>query len=110
MQPYLSLGFRIAARGPFPTRCPAEKVWETKGLIYIGEVKMYGGNYAPQQFAICDGRIIQSHQDQALFSLLGDTYGGNGRTTFGLPDLRSRLPSFDIPTSHSVDSVIAQIS
>jgi len=58
---------------------------------YIGEIRAFAGNYAPQDWAICDGSIINIAGNEALFSLLGTTYGGNGATTFGLPDLRGRL-------------------
>lgn len=53
---------------------------------------MFGGNFAPRGWQFCNGQILSIQQNTALFSLLGTTYGGNGQTTFGLPDLRSRLP------------------
>ena len=53
---------------------------------------MFGGNFAPRGWAFCDGQILPINQNQALFSILGTTYGGDGRTTFGLPDLRGRVP------------------
>lgn len=53
---------------------------------------MFGGNFAPQGFALCDGQLLSISQNDALFSILGTTYGGDGRTTFGLPDLRGRAP------------------
>jgi microcystin-dependent protein len=59
---------------------------------FIGEIKMVGFNYAPRGWAFCDGQILQISQNQSLFSLLGTTFGGDGRTTFGLPDLRDRSP------------------
>lgn len=59
---------------------------------YIGEIRMFGGNFAPAGWALCDGSILQVSANEALFSLLGTKYGGNGRTTFGLPDLRGRVP------------------
>ncbi|MBK5213918.1 MAG: tail fiber protein, partial [Flavobacteriaceae bacterium] len=52
---------------------------------------MFGGNFAPQQWANCDGQLMSIAQNTALFSLLGTTYGGDGRTTFGLPELRGRV-------------------
>ena len=58
---------------------------------YVGEIRAFAGNYAPRDWAICDGSIINIVGNEALFSLLGTTYGGNGTTTFGLPDLRGRL-------------------
>ena len=53
---------------------------------------MFGGNFAPRGWAFCDGQLLPISQNTALFSLLGTTYGGDGRTTFGLPDLRGRVP------------------
>ena len=59
---------------------------------FVGEVRMFAGNFAPRGWAFCDGQLLAVSQNDALFSLLGTTYGGNGQTTFGLPDLRGRLP------------------
>jgi microcystin-dependent protein len=56
----------------------------------IGEVRMFAGNFAPRGWALCDGQLLSIAQFQALFSILGTTYGGDGRTTFALPDLRGR--------------------
>jgi microcystin-dependent protein len=56
----------------------------------IGTIIQFGGNFAPRQWAFCDGQILQISQNTALFSILGTTYGGDGRTTFALPDLRGR--------------------
>ncbi len=59
---------------------------------FLGEIKMFGGNFAPRGFAKCDGQLLAISQNSALFSLLGTFYGGDGRTTFALPDLRGRRP------------------
>jgi len=59
---------------------------------YLGEIRMFGGNYAPQGWAPCDGRLVSIAENDALYALLGTLYGGDGVTTFGLPDLRGRLP------------------
>ena len=59
---------------------------------FLGVIRMFGGNFAPRGWAFCDGQILPINQNQALFSILGTTYGGDGRTTFGLPDLRGRVP------------------
>jgi microcystin-dependent protein len=59
---------------------------------FIGEITMFGGNFAPRGWAFCDGQLLAISTNSALFSLLGTTYGGDGRTTFGLPDLRGRMP------------------
>jgi microcystin-dependent protein len=57
---------------------------------YIGQIIMFGGNFAPRNWAFCQGQILSIAQNTALFSILGTTYGGNGQTTFALPDLRGR--------------------
>lgn len=59
---------------------------------FIGEIMLFAGNFAPRGWAFCDGQILSISQNTALFSLLGTTYGGNGVTTFALPDLRGRAP------------------
>jgi len=59
---------------------------------YLGMIKIFAGNFAPRGWAFCSGQILSIHQNTALFSLLGTTYGGNGQTTFALPDLRGRAP------------------
>ncbi len=59
---------------------------------FIGEIQMWGCNYAPKNWAFCNGTIISINDQQTLFALLGDTYGGDGRSTFALPDLRGRVP------------------
>jgi microcystin-dependent protein len=57
---------------------------------FIGQIMMFGSNFAPRGWAFCNGQLLSIAQFTALFSLLGTTYGGDGRTTFGLPDLRGR--------------------
>jgi microcystin-dependent protein len=59
---------------------------------FVGQVDMFGGNFAPKGFAFCNGQLLGISQNQALFSLIGTYYGGNGVSTFALPDLQSRLP------------------
>lgn len=59
---------------------------------FIGVIKMFAGNFAPRNFAFCEGQLLPINQNQALFSILGTTYGGDGRVTFALPDLRGRTP------------------
>lgn len=59
---------------------------------YLGEIRMFAGNYAPDGWALCDGTLLPVSDNQALFALIGTTYGGNGVNNFALPDLRSRLP------------------
>jgi len=58
----------------------------------IAEIRLFAGNFAPRGWAFCQGQILSIAQNTALFSLLGTTYGGNGQTTFALPDLRGRVP------------------
>lgn len=59
---------------------------------YIGEIRIFGGNFAPLGWALCDGQLLAIAQYDALFALIGTTYGGDGQTTFALPDLRGRAP------------------
>ena len=59
---------------------------------YLGEIRMFGFNFAPRGWAKCDGELLAINQNQSLYSILGTTYGGDGRTTFALPDLRGRVP------------------
>lgn len=59
---------------------------------FVGEIRMFAGNFAPRGWAFCDGQLLAVSQNDALFSLFGSVYGGDGRTTFGLPDLRGRIP------------------
>ncbi|MCP4303297.1 MAG: phage tail protein [bacterium] len=59
---------------------------------FLAEIRMVGFNFAPRGWAFCDGQILPINQNQSLYSLLGTTYGGDGRTSFALPDLRGRTP------------------
>ena len=59
---------------------------------YIGEIRMFAGNFAPAGWALCNGQLLPISQYEALFNLIGTTYGGDGQSTFALPDLRSRIP------------------
>jgi microcystin-dependent protein len=60
--------------------------------VFIGMIGLFGFNFAPKGWATCNGQILSISQNTALFSLIGTTYGGNGQTTFALPDLRGRVP------------------
>lgn len=62
------------------------------GTPFLGEIKIIGWNFAPQGWAFCNGQFLPINQNQALFSLFGTMYGGNGQTTFALPDFRGRIP------------------
>lgn len=59
---------------------------------FIGQIQLFGFNFAPQGWAFCQGQLLAISSNTAMFSLLGTIYGGDGRTTFGLPDLRGRVP------------------
>ncbi len=59
---------------------------------YIGEIRLFGGNFAPNGWAFCQGQLVAISENVTLFSLIGTTYGGDGQTTFALPDLRGRVP------------------
>lgn len=81
---------------------------------YIGEIRMFGGNFAPAGWMFCEGQLLPISENDALFNLIGTTYGGDGQSTFGLPDLRGRVPlhqgqsggsSFTIGESGGVESV-----
>jgi microcystin-dependent protein len=62
------------------------------GQPFIGEIRMFGGNFAPVGWAFCNGQLLAITDNDVLFNLIGTTYGGDGQTTFQLPDLRSRVP------------------
>ncbi|GAC1369318.1 MAG: tail fiber protein [Actinomycetota bacterium] len=59
---------------------------------FVGEIRMFAGNFAPQGWMLCEGQILAISEFDTLFQLIGTTYGGNGQSTFALPDLRGRLP------------------
>jgi microcystin-dependent protein len=59
---------------------------------FIGQIMMFGGTFAPRNWALCNGQQLPISENETLFNLLGTTYGGDGQTTFGLPDLRGRVP------------------
>ena len=87
MMPYLGLSFIISvSAGDFPSRSVGSSG------TFLGEVRMFAGNFAPAGWAFTDGQLLTIPSNTALFSLLGTIYGGNGTTTFALPDLRGRAP------------------
>ncbi len=59
---------------------------------YVGEIRMFGGNFAPAGWMFCSGQLLAISENDTLFNLIGTTYGGDGQSTFGLPDLRGRVP------------------
>ncbi len=83
MQPWLGVNYIIALQGTFPSRNSSDP--------FLAEIIMFAGNFAPRGWALCDGQLMAISQYSAVFSLLGTTYGGDGRTVFALPDLRGRV-------------------
>lgn len=83
MQPSLGLNYICALQGIYPSRNWSEPT--------LAQVSLFAGNFPPRGWAFCSGQLLPIAQNQALFSLLGTAYGGDGRTTFGLPDLRGRV-------------------
>ena len=59
---------------------------------YVGEIRMFGGNFAPAGWMFCEGQLLPISENETLFNLIGTTYGGDGQSTFALPDLRGRIP------------------
>ena len=59
---------------------------------YVGEIRMFAGNFAPAGWMFCEGQLLPISENETLFQLIGTTYGGDGESTFGLPDLRGRIP------------------
>jgi microcystin-dependent protein len=59
---------------------------------YVGEIRMFGGNFAPLGWMLCEGQLLPISENETLFQLIGTTYGGDGQSTFALPDLRGRVP------------------
>jgi microcystin-dependent protein len=82
--PYLGIHYIIAAQGTYPSRSSSNP--------FIAEIIMFGGNFAPRNWAFCNGQMLAIDENAALFSLIGAIYGGDGRTTFRLPNLRGRTP------------------
>jgi len=59
---------------------------------YVGEIRMFGGNFAPAGWMLCEGQLLPISENETLFNMIGTTYGGDGQSTFALPDLRGRVP------------------
>ncbi len=74
---------------------------------YVGEVRLFAGNFAPAGWLFCDGSLQAISENETLFQLIGTTYGGDGQTTFALPDLRGRVP-VHVGTGAGVTTVIGQ--
>jgi microcystin-dependent protein len=88
IQPYLSFNFILSLFGIFPNQNSGGGGAEP----FLSEIRLFSFNFVPGGWAMCNGQQLPINQNQALFSLLGTTYGGNGQTTFALPDLRGRIP------------------
>jgi microcystin-dependent protein len=88
MQPTLALNYIIATIGMFPSDSGSL----TDDSPYLGQIALFSGTFAPDGWAFAQGQILPITGNNALYALLGTTYGGNGSVTFGLPDLRGRLP------------------
>ena len=65
---------------------------------FVGEIRMFAGNFAPAGWALCDGQLLPIAENEVLFALIGTTYGGDGQSTFALPDLRGRIPIHNTTT------------
>lgn len=87
MQPFRTINYIICRNGVYPSS-------SGPGTIepFIGEIKMFAGAFAPANWSFCDGQLLPISQNNALFAILGTTYGGDGIVTFALPDLRGRAP------------------
>ena len=82
---------------------------------YVGEIRMFAGNFAPAGWMFCEGQLLPISEYQTLFNLIGTTYGGDGQNTFALPDLRGRLPihqgnGFTLAETGGVETVTLTVS
>ena len=76
---------------------------------FVGQIMMFGGNFAPRNYALCQGQLLAIQQNTALFSLLGTFYGGDGVSTFQLPDLRGRVPIHQGTSSFGTSYVVGEV-
>ena len=92
----LGINYVIALQGIFPPRNIGEVPEVTPSSVgpdpYIGAIGLFAGTFPPRGWAFCDGQLLPISGNEALFAILGTTYGGDGRTDFALPDLRGRVP------------------
>src|SRR3954467_3649756 len=82
---------------------------------YVGEIRMFGGNFAPAGWMFCEGQLLPISENETLFQLIGTTYGGDGQDTFALPDLRGRVPihqgnGFTLAETGGVETVTLTVS
>src|SRR5947209_3376434 len=85
------------------------------GNPYVGEIRMFAGNFAPAGWMFCEGQLLPISENETLFNLIGTTYGGDGQSTFALPDLRGRLPihfgnGFILAETGGVESVTLTVN
>jgi len=78
------------------------------GQPYVGEIRMFGGNFPPAGWAFCEGQLLAIAENDVLFTLIGTTYGGDGQSTFAVPDLRSRVPLHNGTGSDGINYVLGQ--
>ena len=90
MQPYLGLNYLIALQGLFPCRDAGVGCSMPDTQPFLGEIMLYAGGLIPNGWTLANGQLLSINQNQALFALLGTQFGGDGRTTFALPDFRGR--------------------
>lgn len=82
---------------------------------YVGEIRMFAGNFAPAGWMFCEGQLLPISEEETLFNLIGTTYGGDGQSTFALPDLRGRIPihqgnGFTLAQTGGVEQVILTVN
>ena len=95
-----AVNYIIATDGTFPSFNGGPPSYN---VTIIGEIQLFSGNFAPTGWAFCNGQLLPIVNNQALFSILGTTYGGNGQTNFALPDLRGALPiHFGTPPARNI--------
>src|SRR5207253_9506657 len=75
---------------------------------YVGEIRMFGGNFAPAGWMFCEGQLLPISENETLFNLIGTTYGGDGQSTFALPNLQSRVPMHQGTGSDGINYQLAQ--
>jgi microcystin-dependent protein len=85
----IGINYIIAVQGVYPPNPPGTPAYNN---IIIGEIRLFAGNYAPVGFMFCNGQVLSISSNSTLFQLIGTQYGGNGSTTFALPDLRGAVP------------------
>jgi microcystin-dependent protein len=77
---------------------------------YVGEIRMFAGNFNPNGWAFCDGQLMPISENETLFQLIGTTYGGDGQSTFALPNLQSRIPLHQGTGSSGVNHILAEMA